>query len=466
MPGHLKKLGHLKNGFAVVAMALALISAPLAMRAAQAETLSDALVAAYKNSGLLDQNRALLRAADEDVAQSVSALRPVLNYFASSTYSDPVRGFPGSSHLASNLGLDLSMLLYDGGNSRLAVEGAKETVLATRQALVNVEQQVLLRAVTAYMHVRRDSEVVGLRQNNVRVITQQLRAAKDRFEVGEVTRTDVAQAESRLAQARAALAGARGALAISREEFKAAVGHAPRALSVPPHVPKTARTLADVRAVALTSHPLIKRAKHEVAAADIGARRMRAILRPSLKLSGQMAVDQNGNDSKSIGLTLGGPIYQGGKLLSLHRQAVARASAARAGLHLAGLNVTQGAGNAWAQLQVARATLVANNQRIRAARVAFRGVKEEASLGARTTLDVLDAEQELLDAQASRVTALTDEYIASYGLLSAMGLLTVDHLRLGIPTYDPAAYYNAVRKAPLSLRGKRLDAVMKALGKP
>ncbi len=454
--------GILKRTLSVWLMALAALAfaAP-----ARAESLADALISAYRNSGLLEQNRALLRAADEDVAASMAALRPILSYFASATYSEPVR-VPGGDRLSANIGLSAEMLLYDGGSSKLATEAAKETVLATRQGLIDVEQQVLLRAVTAYMNVRRDREIVALRENNVRVIREQLRAAQDRFNVGEVTRTDVAIARSRLAQAEAGLASAKGALAASREEYRAAIGHYPKSLKVPPRLPQTAKSREAAQSVALASHPQIRKVQHEVAAAELSVRRAAMLMRPQLKLSGQVAIDDNGNDSSSIGLEFGGPIYQGGKLSALYRKAMAQRDAARAALHTVGLNIAQGVGNAWANLQVARAQITATDQQIRAARVAFRGTEEEAKLGARTTLDVLDAEQELLDAQASRVSAVTSEYIAAYSLLSSMGLLTVEHLRLGIPTYDPAAYYNTVQGGPATgARGKRLDAVMKALGK-
>ena len=452
----------LKRTLSVWLMALATLAFAAPSRA---ESLADALISAYRTSGLLEQNRALLRAADEDVAASMAALRPILSYFASATYIEPVR-IPGGDHLSANIGLSAEMLLYDGGGSKLATEAAKETVLATREGLIDVEQQVLLRAVTAYMNVRRDREIVTLRENNVRVIREQLRAAQDRFDVGEVTRTDVAIARSRLAQAEAGLASARGALAASREEYRAAIGHYPKSLKVPPRLPQTAKSREAAQSVALASHPQIRKVQHEVAAAELSVRRAAALMGPQLKLKGQVVVDDNGNDSSSVSLELGGPIYQGGKLSALYRKAMAQRDAVRAALHTVGLNVAQGVGNAWANLQVARAQIAATDQQIRAARVAFNGTKEEAKLGARTTLDVLDAEQELLDAQANRVSAVTSEYIAAYGLLSAMGLLTAEHLRLGIPTYDPAAYYKAVQGAPATgARGKRLDAVMKALGK-
>lgn len=434
---------------------------------AQAESLSDALISAYKHSGLLEQNRAVLRAADEDVAQAVSTLRPVVSYFANanlSTSSAPTGLSNG--HLTGNVGLQASLLLYDGGGSKLAIEGAKETVLATREGLVSFEQSVLLRAVTAYMNVRREIEFVGLRKNNVRVINEQLRAAKHRFDVGEVTRTDVALAESRLALARANLAVAEGNLAQSREEYRASVGNYPKSLRAAPKAPATARSLDSARAIAYTTHPAMKKIQHDILAAELGVQRASALMKPSLSLTSQYSVNQKNSSSGAVGLNLTAPIYQGGKISSLYRQAMARRDATRAGLHITRHEVAQGVGNAWAQLNVSRATLSASNRQIRAARVAFRGVKEEATLGARTTLDVLNAEQELLDAKANRISSVTDQYIATYSLLSTMGLLTVEHLKLGIRTYDPAAYYNAVRNAPAhSTQGRSLDRVMRALGK-
>jgi len=435
--------------------------------AVMAETLTDTLIKAYKNSGLLEQNRAVLRAADEDVAQAVSTLRPVINYYANASQNSyKTLGGSNNGHTVGNIGISASLLLYDGGGSRLAIDGAKETVLATREALISVEQSVLLRAVTAYMNVRREIEFVALRQNNVRVIREQLRAAKDRFEVGEVTRTDVSLAESRLALARANLSAAEGNLARSREEYRAAVGTYPKSLQAAPKVPATARSLESARSIAYTTHPAMKKVQHDIAAAEIAVLRAETLMRPKLSMTGRVNMNHNQTDTSSLGLELSGPIYQGGMLSSVYRQAMARRDSVRAGLHITQNDVAQGVGNAWSMLAVSRATLVANNRQISAARVAFRGVKEEATLGARTTLDVLDAEQELLNAQANRISSITDQYVATYTLLSAMGLLTVEHLNLGIRTYDPAAYYNAVRRGPADSRqGKSLERVLQALGK-
>ncbi len=430
--------------------------------AAKAESLTDALISAYKNSGLLEQNRALLRAADEGVAQSVAGLRPVLNYALSTNYSSV------SDMTTSNFQLSANMMLYDFGRSRLRVDVAKENVLVLRDALVGVEQSILLRAVTAYVNVQRDISIRGLRENNVRLITQELQAAKDRFEVGEITRTDVAIAEARLAASNSALAGANGSLAISREEYRAAVGRYPGNLSGLPNLPATAKSLDAARAVARQNHPDIEQAKRSVTIADLNVAIAGAGIMPSLNGNAMSSIDQDGNDSQSIGLSLSGPIYQGGALAAAHRKAAAQRDSSRAGLRLTGLNIDQNVGNTWAQLAVANASLAATDQQIRASRVAFRGVQEEASLGARTTLDVLNAEQELLDAESARISAQTERYVAVYRLLAAMGLLTADHLQLGLTTYDPAAYYNAVKTAPaygVSPQGQRLDGLLKSIGK-
>jgi len=225
-----------------------------------AETLADALIAAYRNSNLLAQNQAVLRAADENVAEAVASLRPVVAFVADGQYGYSEElldsGITVSAEdLFANYSVTAQMTLFDFGRTQLAIEAAKETVLATREALISIEQQVLLSAVSAFVNVRLQQEIVSLRENNVRVIGEQLRAAQDRFEVGEVTRTDVAQAEARLAQARANLVVAQGDLAIARENYRAATGSYPGALSAPPAPPRTADTLDAARSVALRTHP-------------------------------------------------------------------------------------------------------------------------------------------------------------------------------------------------------------------
>jgi outer membrane protein len=454
---------------------------------AQAETLTDALIAAYRNSHLLEQNQALLRAADEDVAIAVSSLRPIINFTAgyrhdltqSSGIGVTAGGTPGllrnvSESNTSSYGLTIDLTLWDGGRSQLGIEVAKESVLATRQGLVNIEQQVLISAVQAYVNVKLASEIVFLRQSNVRVIGQELQAAKDRFEVGEYTRTDVAIAEASLASARAQLAAAEGDLMVARESYKLAVGHYPEAISTLPKAPTLSETLELAQSVALKNHPALRRAQHEVTISQLNSERAKRNGKPTIRLSGSVtdpegsyAVGQGNGLSASGTLSLSKTLYSGGQIAALYRKALAQQEASQAGLLQTSMQVEEGVGNAWASVLVATAQIEATNRQIEAAQVAFDGLREEAKLGARTSLDVLDAEQDLLDARVQRATAEAQRYLSTYSLLQSMGLLTVEHLNLGIPTYDPAAYYRAVKDAPVhTVQGKKLDRILKSISQP
>ncbi len=457
---------------------LALVLAGLSPVTGAAQSLGDTLSTAYRNSGVIEQNRALLRAADEDVAVAVAAVRPVLNWSASVTrdFSSAVTGGSFGREVdtvrtAAGIALTSELTLYDFGRNRLAIDAAKETVLSARESLVSVEQDVLLRAVAAHMNVRREMENVALRENNLRLIREELRAARDRFEVGEVTRTDVALAEARLASSRSALAAARGNLRQAQAEYLNAVGAEPGPLVPPARVPNTAASLEAAKRIALREHPQIRAAQREAAVADINVARAEAAQKPTVSLTGRLQTSgtfasDNYSKGGQIGLEASGPIYQGGRLTALVRQAIARRDAARSNLHVVRLQVEQRVTDAFVSLQVAQAALASSDEQIRAARVAFNGIREEASLGARTTLDVLNAEQELLDARAVRISAVADQYIAAYSLLSAMGLMTANYLNLNVPIYDPSEYYNLVKDAPLpSQQGEQLDRVLRALGK-
>lgn len=450
-----------RRKLALVALCISLVAAP----AANADTLADALASAYNNSGLLEQNRALLRAADEGVAQSVAATLPVINWSLSADRTRIESPITSTSNSAlARITADLT--LYNGGANQFAIDAQKEVVLGTRQALRGIEQNVLLRAVQAYMNVRSTREFVQLRQNNVRVLTQEFRAAQERFNVGEVTRTDIALAEARLAASRSLLAGAEGDLARSVEEYGVAVGRAPSGAGTVSAAP-VSRSMNDAKAFAVRNHPSILEAQHSVAAAELNILRAEASVQPRVSLGGFVSTDQDSNETAQLGLSIGGPIYNGGLISSQVRQTRANRDATRSGLHLTMLGVEQEVGNAFASLQAARALRQSSNQQISAARAAFDGVRQEAALGSRTTLDVLNAEQELLDAQANRIAAQSDEVVASYALLSAMGLLTADHLNLPVQQYDPAAYYNLVQNAPVAIsrQGQALDRVLEALGK-
>lgn len=447
--------------------ALCVAAMCLAPLPSMAQSLADTFVAAYRNSNILDQNRALLRAADEDVAVAVAQLRPVVN-FAAGLQGRTQSGGVGSLTLSFNLNADITLI--DFGRGRLAQEAAKAQVLATRQALVNAEQQVLSDAVSAFMDVRTATEAVLLQQATVRVITRELSAARERFELGEVTRTDVSLAEARLAAARSQLAASEGDLAAAREGYKLVTGSYPRSLNAAPGLPRTPTSLNAAQDIARRTHPSVKQAQFEVTAADLNAERVDAQRHGSMTGSaslGQSFANRTGDSvTATAGVTYARPIYQGGQLRALSRQAIARRDAARAGLHQSVAQVLQNVGLAWANLDVTRARISASRQQVAAAQSAFEGTREEARLGARTTLDVLNAENDLLDARTTLLEAEAGLQTATYNLLASMGLLTVDHLGLGITTYDPEAYYNAVKDAPaISAQGEALDRVLRALDK-
>lgn len=444
-----------------------------------AESLGDAMVSAYRHSALMDQNRAVLRAADEDVAAAVARLRPVVQWTASYNYThtDNVPGGLTRETLGLNLGAQ--MTLYDWGRGQIAIDAAKELVLAAREGLVAVEQDVLLGVTDSYFQVWAAREQVDLQQNSVRVIQQERQAAQDRFDVGEITVTDVSLAEARLAATRASLAAAQGQLEVATEGYLAATGRKPQRLERPPSLPKLPESLDAARAVAQRTHPVILQTQRQAAAAELGVAAAAAERSPMLSGTAGLSIqrqDQSpatltspGRDETkgaSVGIELNQTIYSGGRLPAAHRKAMAQRDEARAGLLQASRRVSQAVGTAWANISVARAQIAAIDQQISAAQQAYDGVREEATLGARTTLDVLDAEQSLLEARADRISAQANLQLAHYQLLAAMGLLTVENLKLGIPTYDPAEYYNAVRDAPFtSKQGENLDRVLRAIGR-
>ncbi len=434
--------------------------------AGAAHTLTDALINAYRNSAQLKSEQAALRGTDEGVAQAWAALRPSVNASATSGYSHSYN--TGVNSRVSNLTLSLDLLVWDGGATELAVEAARLNVVAARENLVDTEQTVLLNAVIAFMDMRRDAQFLELAENNRSVIARQVQAARDRFEVGEVRRTDVSQAEARLAGALGTVALRQGTLEISREAYFVAIGKYPGVLQAPPPLPRIPNTVEAAKSIALRGHPSILRAQHGVKIAEINVYRAEAAMKPKISLSGSLSINPKAFSGDTAGLSIKGtaPIYQGGRLTSAYRQALALEEKSRSDLQLAGLLVAQNTHRFWAQLQIARASITARQKEVRASRVALRGIREEANLGARTTLDVLDAEREMVQAETNLVEARRNESVAVYSLLSAMGLLTVNHLQLGIKTYDANVNYNKVSTAPKPTnRAKLLDKIFTRAGK-
>ncbi len=454
------------------AAGLALTIAPI--KQASADNLTDAFIGAYNTSGLLEQNRALLRAADEDVAIALSALRPIIDWTArvNRDYTrtrtsgvvvttEPSRFFTG---------LTLSQLIYDGGASILGKQSAQETVLSTRQSLIDIEQQVLFRAAIAYLGVLLQEETVGIQENDVNLSSEELRATQDRFEVGEVTRTDVALSEAQLASARSELADANGDLDTARAEYVNAVGKQPGRTAGQPSLPNLPRSLSEAVSLAQRNHPAILSAQHQVRALDLVVEQQRAGLGPNVRLEADAGIsedfdnDDYQNDA-GVAFTFRQPIYAGGRLAANVRRAMASRDASRANLLNVQKDITQGVTDAYVRFETATASLTASTERVRASQVAFDGIREEATLGARTTLDVLTAQQDLLDAQLSEVSARTERSLAAYQLLQSQGLLTAERLGLAVQIYDPTLYYNLVKKAPakVSRQSRDLDRVLKAL---
>ncbi|MEX0350256.1 MAG: TolC family outer membrane protein [Paracoccaceae bacterium] len=458
------------------ALSVALLAATVAPRWAAADNLADALVGAYNTSGLLEQNRALLRAADEDVAIAVAQLRPIINWTlqVQREFVDQRSNNFSQDGYETNgfFGLSFQQLLYDGGATRLAKQSAQETVLSTRQTLVDVEQSVLFRAVSAYMNLILQEDNVALRRNNVRVLGEELRASQDRFEVGEVTRTDVALSEASVAAARANLADALGSLTTAQAEYANAVGNEPGKTAGQPSLPKQPASVEAAIAVAVKTHPQILAAQHQVRAAELIVQQQRKELGPNVTLGLDYGYSNefsgpDFNRSTSADVTFQQPLYAGGALAAQVRRAIATRDASRGTLLSVQRDVVQGVKDAYVRFQTAEASLTASNERVRAAQIAFDGIREEATLGARTTLDVLTAEQDLLDAQTQQIFARSERSLAAYQVLLSQGLLTAERLGLAVQIYDPTLYYNLVKNAPanISKQSKDLDRVLKALGK-
>ena len=437
-----------------MARVLALASAlTLHATLADARTLREAFAIAYETNPDLIQARADLRAIDESVAQARAGMRPdveaQVRYDVEASDSQ-IGGSRNSDPFTARV--VASQAIYDGGRTYNSVLGRVADVSAARARLLQLEQTVLLDVATAYADILRDRAFVDLAENNVRVISEQLRASQDRFEVGEVTRTDVSQAQARLAESRARLATARAQLARSEQNYRSVVGEEPSNLELSPPLPPLPASLDEAVTTALQNHPLVEAARFDETSARRDVRAAVGGLLPtvSLEASGGYSdstfllddVQSNSATSAAIGVVARIPIYQGGAAYSRVRQAQARASSARAGLSVEARERRRQAEAAWTELLSARANIVAGREQVQAAQLAFEGVREEAIVGSRTTLDVLDAEQELLDARTRLVETTRNEFVAAYALLSTIGEMTMSDLEVAAVAYDPAANYD------------------------
>lgn len=437
----------------------ALLTAPVAVvqvAPASAQTLQEALALAYSNNPALQAARAQLRAADENVPQALAGWRPTVQLTGSlgavETETTARRGTTTNSNRdPTTLNASVTQQLFRGGRTVASTARAENQVLAQRARLLATEQQVLLDTVTAYVNLIRDQEEVRLNTNNEQVLMRQLQATNERFRVGEITRTDVAQAESRLAGARAARADAEGRLQTSRAIFTRVVGEPPQRLTPPQPLRAPVTSAEDAGRMAGQNNPNVVAALFEEAAARDFVDVQFSFLLPQASVTAQSARNDFSNEttrritSNQVTANLTVPLYQGGAEHALVRQARQQAQQSRQVVEDQRRQATQQATQAFEVLQALRAQVDSNRAQIRAAEIALDGVQREAIVGSRTTLDVLNAEQELLNARVALVRALANVITASHNLAVAVGRLTARDLNLPVQLYDSEAYYREVR---------------------
>ncbi len=440
----------------VSALALA-VSGALSTPAAHGETLKEALAAAYIANPQIKARRAQLRATDEEVARAKSGYRPVIQGEVTHSYRDvssrPSSLSDGTSYPRS-YSVNLTQPLFRGFRTMNSVEAAKANVEASREDLRDIGQQVLLDGVTQYMNVLRDQSIVRLRENNVEFLTEQLQATRDRFEVGEVTRTDVAQSEAARAQAISELNLAKANLQTSRAAYERVFGFPPSNLKTPKPVE---RLLPSTLEAALMEgerrNPQILAALFRVKSSEFDTKTVKGELLPEVQLeaSYEKSFDVGGAEERDTTTVVGRmtvPIYQAGEVSARVRQSQDIELQRRQEVDQARQAVRADVVSAWGQVVAARAALVSDRAAVQANRIALEGVRAEEQVGQRTVLDVLDAEQALLDSQVSLVTSRRDLVVASYALLAAIGRLTPSDLRLPTDTYDPDVHYRDVKNRP------------------
>lgn len=431
----------------------------LAVTPASGQTLQEALALAYSNNPTLQAARAALRATDENVPQALAGWRPTVQLSANAGIAEGRARSIGPTgpvtrdidRTPAGLAATVVQPLFRGGRTVAQVQRAENQVLAARARLLATEQAVLRDTVAAYVAVIRDQEEVRLNRNNVSVLQRQLQATNERFRVGEITRTDVAQSESRLAGARAQLADVEGRLQNSRALFARLVGQQPGRLTAPQPLRAPVNTAEEARRVAMANNPAVVAALFDEAAGRSFIDVQMSALLPQANLQAQAFRNDNAAQpgtratGQQITATITVPLFQGGAEYSAVRQARQDAQRLRQVIDEQRRLAAQQANEAWESLLATRATVASVRAQINAAEIALDGVRREAVVGNRTTLDVLNAEQELLNARVALVRALANQVTASHALAAAVGRLTARDLRLPVTAYDMEAYYNAVR---------------------
>ncbi|HWH22941.1 MAG TPA: TolC family outer membrane protein [Allosphingosinicella sp.] len=436
------------------------IAALLAGGAAHADTLREALVKTYNTNPTITAQRAQLRVLDESVAVARAGLRPQVSGTAGLNQDLTRTGGGNGRNL--NAGVDVSYPLFNAGRVRNQIRAADERVLAGRANLRATEGDVFTEAVAVYNDVIRDRVIVSLNQNQVRVLETNLQASRDRFEVGDLTRTDVAQSEARLALAQSALEQARGRLTASEENYRRVIGELPDDLQPPPPLPPLPSSPDQAVQIALANNPDLVAISRQIAAAGLDVNVVRADRLPTVSAIGSgRATNYLGTADEQfrspnapetvtqsgVGVQARIPIYQGGLAGARIRQAQAQqGQLLEQGIAVERLIVanTRAAFSSW---RAANEAIESNEIAVAANQLALEGTRAEQTVGTRNVLDVLNAEQELLQSQVQLVTARRDAYVAGFQLLNAMGMAEAEDLNLdGGALYDPVANYNRVSR--------------------
>jgi outer membrane protein len=425
-------------------------------RPAAAETLRDAMAFAYTNNPTLLSERAHLQATDELVPQALANWRPSVSLSGNATRANLNEnlGVAGKTLFVFNnetYGVTITQALYRGGQTVAQTEQAEAQVEAERAQLQIIEQQILLNAATAYMNFMQAEAVLRLSISDEQVLQKQLDTTQGRFHVGEVTRTDVAESQSRLLLSHAARKQAEGALRTASATYLQTIGHAPERTEAPETPIGLPNSLDQAEADATTDSPAIRLAEYNYRAALHGIDLVAGALQPTVSVSGS-AMRLNNFDGPStlenaaqIMLNVTVPLYQQGQEYSKLRAQKDTAGQFRTSLDQARLDVAQATAAAWAALQAGQEEHVSFTDQIAAAKIALNGVQKESQVGSRTVVEVLNAEQELLAAEISQVQAQHDEIVAAYQLLNAVGKLTAGALGLPVDVYDPTEHYQEVR---------------------
>ena len=436
------------------------LAAALLAQAASADTLREALNATYRTNPTLNAQREALKSTDATVAIARAGSRPsvtgVVGVNRNLTRSGVIAQTQGNDHnISLSGGADLSIPLFQGGSVRNAISAAKTRVEAGRAILRAVEGDVFTEAVAAYMDVMRDRAIVELNRNNVSVLSTNLEANRDRFEIGDITRTDVAQSEARLADGRARLSTAQGRLSTSEQNYRRVIGQDPGPLAPPPPLPPLPATADEAVRIALVDNPDNIASIRQAEAARYDVRVARAGRLPTLSAVGsadyvnQLTGGTNGLDrsgtATSVGLSGRIPLYQGGLPAARIRQSQALEGQALELQIATERAVIANTRSAYATYHAALEAITSTQSSVSANELALEGVRAENSVGTRNILDVLNAEQELLNSQVLLVTARRDAYVAGFQLLNAMGQAEAADLGLeGGPLYDPLGNYRRV----------------------